>query len=220
MDAVIRCILFTQAWEHAMTTALLGITCWLGLSAGEPSVSPTEFQSWFRAASHGRLHLPREAQRGAQTFRYVFIGGLANEYLPGYFAQSAKELRALGVPRGAIHFIHPSSQQSITENLDTVRKEMRRIVASGPERLVVIAHSRGACDALAFALDHPGFVRQRVQAMFLIQGPFGGSGLADYLMGEGTPIDGQMPLVQRFLAFQAGKLVQKSMDKRGWKDSI
>ena len=76
-----------------MTTALLGITCWLGLTAGEPAVSPTEFQSWFRAASHGRLHLPREARRGAQTFRYVFIGGLANEYLPGYFAQSAKELR-------------------------------------------------------------------------------------------------------------------------------
>jgi hypothetical protein len=203
-----------------MTTALLGITCWLGLTAGEPAVSPTEFQSWFRAASHGRLHLPREARRGAQAFRYVFIGGLANEYLPGYFAQSAKELQVLGVPRGSIHFIHPSSRQSITENLDTVRKEMRRIAATGPERLVVIAHSRGACDALAFALNHPEFVRQHVQALFLIQGPFGGTGLADYLMGEGTPIDGQMPLVQRWVAYQAGKVVQQSMDKRRWKDTI
>jgi hypothetical protein len=217
---VIRLILFTQAWERAMTTALLGITCWLGLTASEPAVSPTEFRSWFSAASHGRLRLPRETQRGARAFRYVFIGGLANEYLPGYFAQSAKELRALGVPRESIHFIHPSSVRSISENLDTVGKEMRQIEAKGPERLVVIAHSRGACDALAFALNNPEFVRRHVQAMFLIQGPFGGTGLADYLMGEGTPIDGQMPLVARFLAYQAGKLVQKSMSERGWKDSI
>ena len=89
-----------------MTTALLGITCWLGLTAGEPAVSPTEFQSWFRAASHGRLHLPREAQRGAQTYRYVFISGLANEYMPGYFAQSAKEVLLLNQADAQIRHVY------------------------------------------------------------------------------------------------------------------
>ncbi len=64
----------------------------------------------------------------------------------------------------------------------------------------MIAHSRGACDALAFALDHPGFVRDRVEALFLIQGPFGGSALADYLGGDGAELDPRMPARLRVLA--------------------
>ena len=78
----------------------------------------------------------------------------------------------------------------------------------------MIAHSRGACDALAFALRNPGFVRDRIQALFLVQGPFGGTGLADYVMGEGPPMDSRMPLRHRVLAYLLGRM-EKLLLNRG-----
>ncbi len=53
---------------------------------------------------------------------------------------------------------------------------------------------------MAFALHEPEFVRDHIEALFLIQGPFGGSGLADYVLGEGEEIDEQMPPGHRMLA--------------------
>src|SRR5262249_34070830 len=141
----------------------------------------------------GRLAIPEPVARRARGFRYVFVGGFRAGPMPGYFAQNAAELRAIGVPRRRIHFLFPSSRHSVEENRAAVRDELGRIAEEGPERLVVIAHSRGACDALAFALHGPQLVRDRVKALFLVQGAFGGTGLADYLLGTGEPMDGSMP---------------------------
>jgi pimeloyl-ACP methyl ester carboxylesterase len=158
-----------------------------------PGVTPAEFRGWFEAAREGRLAIPATVERGARRFRYVFVGGFRSERMPGYFARNAKELRARGVSQRAIDFIYPSSDKTIGENADGVRSEFFEIARKGPEKLVVIAHSRGACDALAFALHDPGFVRDRVEALFLVQGPFGGTALADYIQGEGPPVDRRMP---------------------------
>ena len=203
-----------------MAAALLGISMWLGMAGSVPAVGPSEFQEWFALASRGKLDLPQDVQRVALSYRYVFVGGLGNEHLGGYFSQNAAELRALGVPRQAIHVINPSSSRTVEENAQTVREQFREIAATGPERLVVIAHSRGACDALAFALRNPRFVQKKVRAIFLVQGPFGGTGLADYVCGEGEPVDGKMPLVHRFLAQRIGKGVEKVISKRGWQDAV
>ena len=78
-----------------------------------------------------------------------------------------------------------------------MREQFEEIADLGPEKLVVIAHSRGACDALAFALQHPEFVAEHIHALFLIQGAFGGTALADYVVGEGPPMDRRMPLGHR-----------------------
>jgi hypothetical protein len=51
---------------------------------------------------------------------------------------------------------------------------------------------------------NPGFMTERVRAMFLVQGPFGGSGAADYVAGDGAPIDRRMPPVLRFGARMIG----------------
>ena len=72
--------------------------------------------------------------------------------------------------------------------------------------MVVIAHSRGSCDALAFALENPEFVLEHVHALFLIQGPFGGTALADYVVGEGPPVDGRMPLGHRVVSRAVAKV--------------
>jgi pimeloyl-ACP methyl ester carboxylesterase len=171
-----------------------------GASEASAPVSPAEFRAWYDDACASRPSIPAKVKRAAARYQYVFIGGFHNERLPGYFAQNAKELRAQGVPRRAIHFIYPSSELTVAGNCGFVQDEFEAIAAGCPDKLVVIAHSRGACDALAFALRNPEFVSEHIEAFFLVQGPFGGTGVADYLMGEGPAMDGAMPLKLRIIA--------------------
>jgi hypothetical protein len=168
-----------------------------GAGKTDPKISDVDFREYFDAACAGKLTIPEEALEEARRYRYVFVGGFHNERLPGYFAQNARELRAKGVSRDAVHFIFPSSHQTVAGNSRIVCEQFEDIAALGPEKLVVIAHSRGSCDALAFALQNPEFVSEHIHALFLIQGPFGGTALADYVVGEGPPMDRRMPLGYR-----------------------
>ena len=176
------------------------------------SITPEQFRAWFDAARQGRLEIPDEVSRDACRYRYVFIGGLFNEQMPGYFLQNVKELRARGVPRTSIHLVKPGSQQTVDGNSESVRTELLAIAAQGPERLVLIGHSRGACDALAFALQNPQFVKDHIRALFLIQGPFGGTAVADYVAGEGTPMDRRMPTGYRFMGQAIGRLESRLLE--------
>jgi len=191
----------------------LGTVLLLQTRAVAADLTPAQFQGWFHAAARGKLHIPGAVERRARQFRYVFVGGFASERMPGYFSQSAKELRAHGVPPGSIHFIFPSSHETFDGNSDGVRSQFLEVASRGPERLVVIAHSRGACDALAFALRDGSFARDRVEALFLVQGAFGGSGAADYLMGEGLAMDRRMPARLRAFAFLLGRFEAFLMHK-------
>ena len=176
-------------------------------------VSPTEFSAWLNAARGGELAIPDKVSRKARHYRYVFVRGFHNEQMPGYFALNVKELRDHDVPRRAVHFISPSSHETPAANAELVRSRFLEIARQGPEKLVVIAHSRGACDSLAFALENPEFVADHIQAMFLIQGPFGGTGVADYLMGEGPRLDFQMPWRQRLVAYLVGRFEVYRLDR-------
>jgi pimeloyl-ACP methyl ester carboxylesterase len=166
----------------------------------KPVVRPAEFQAWFEKAREGRLSIPAGVAANAAQYRYVFVGGFRNEGLPGYFAQNAHEMRSQGISRSSIHFIYPSSRETVEGNAREVCSRFHETASIGPERLVVIAHSRGACDALAFALQYPEFVDRHVHSMFLVQGPFGGSAVADFVVGEGQPMDGRIPLGHRIVA--------------------
>jgi hypothetical protein len=180
-------------------------------AASRTAVSPAQFRAWFDAGLAGKLSVPDDIKRGAQRFRYIFVGGFLNEGMSAYFKQNAKELRAMGVPPTALHFIYPSSHESIQGNAELVRGKFQEFAALGPEKLVVIAHSRGGCDTLAFALENPGFVSDHVEAMFLLQGPFGGSGVADYVAGEGPPLDGSMPFQHRMVALALARLEESRL---------
>ncbi len=187
------------------------------LPAGNVGISrldPAEFVAWFEDARAGTLQVPDMVRHRAEAFRYVFVVGFQNERMPGYFTQNAHELRAQGVPRSAIHVLRPSSHQTIDASREVVIDALHDFAAEGPERLVVIAHSRGACDVLAFALAEPDFVREHVEALFLVQGPFGGTPVADYVTGSGTPMDRRMPMRHRLVAFLLSR-VERFLLKRG-----
>ncbi|WP_169980954.1 alpha/beta fold hydrolase [Tautonia rosea] len=165
-----------------------------------PTIEPSEFQDLFLASYDGTLELDESLAKRIQGFRYIFVLGLMNERSPGYLDQNVRELEAMGVPSNRIHRIAPSSNASFRENLDEIRAAFKKVADQGPEPLVVIGHSRGACDALAFALHEAEFVSERVIALFLVQGPFGGSGAADYVLGSGVPMDRKISPPARALA--------------------
>jgi hypothetical protein len=179
-----------------------------------PTVTPQEFQAWFDAADDGDLVVPDAVVQGARRFRYVFVGGFANEQMKGYFVQNTKDLHAMGVPRSSIHMIFPSSRETIEESAQSIREAFFTISSRGPERIVVIAHSRGACDALAFALTEPEFIRDHVEALFLVQGAFGGTALADYVVGNGPSMDNRMPARFRIIAGVVANL-ERGLIRRG-----
>lgn len=186
------------------SSLLVAATLLLQSNVSRPDFSPSLFSQWFQSSVDGALIVPPDVERRAWAFRYVFVGGFGSERLNGYFTECARELKARGVPADSIHAVFPDSRRSLEGNREAVRASFAAIAAKGPEPLVIIAHSRGACDALAFALRDPKYVRKHVRAMFLVQGAFGGSGLADFLMGEGSAMDRQMPLRYRMAASLAG----------------
>ncbi len=198
-----------HGWAMILGTMLLGDL------PGGPGVRVDDFGRCFEAAVGGELEIPASVARRARSFRYVFVGGFRNERMPGYFAQNVAELRALGVPARQIRMILPDSDRTTEENAGEIRTRFLEIADEGRERLVVIAHSRGACDVLAFALANPAFVKDHVEALFLVQGPFGGSGLADYVLGEGVPMDRRMPLRHRIFAHVLGRLARSATRKSG-----
>ncbi|MHC5537223.1 alpha/beta fold hydrolase [Singulisphaera rosea] len=193
---------------------LLALAPALGAAPEVAKPDLTPFESWFEEGARGNLKIPAAVASAAKTYRYVFVAGFHNERMPGYFARNVKELRAHGVDRRAIHVIAPSSHETFDENFDEVRDKFLDVAKTGPEKLVVIAHSRGACDALAFALRNPDFARDHIHAMFLVQGPFGGSGLADFVTGAGPSMDRSIPWKYRLIAHVLGVVERRSL-RRG-----
>ena len=190
-----------------VTFLLLGTLLSLSQTASPPTtVSATDFHLWFDAARIGELTIPTRIERKASRLRYVFVGGFGGERPGNYFTENARELRRHSVPKRMIHYIFPSSDKSVDENVAEVRKYLFEIDRDGPERLVLIAHSRGACDVLAFALQEPDFIEQHVAAIFLIQGPFGGTALADYIHGTGPVLDRRLKPRHRIITYLLGRL--------------
>jgi hypothetical protein len=203
-----------EATMHAIVIATLSVGLFHGDALSDPLIAPADFQHWFSASCDGKLKIPPAAVKKAQSFRYVFVGGFHNEFMPGYFSQNIKELKSLGVSKRHIHEVYPSSKKTIAENRETFRNEFLAVAEEGPEKLVVIAHSRGACDALAFALENSEFTQKHIAFLFLVQGPFGGTPLVDYVLGNGKRPDGKIPWRYRVVGYISGKM-EKVLWKRG-----
>ena len=60
-------------------------------------------------------------------------------------------------------------------------------------------------------MQNPEFVASRVEALFLVQGPFGGTGVADYVIGEGPPIDSLLPFPHRVVALALGRIEESKL---------
>lgn len=172
-----------------------------------PLIEPKQFQEWLLQSQHSPPILAPDARLRARRYHYTFVKGFLNETMPtGYFWDHIAELQSLGVTHDHIHVVSPCSGKSFDENQLTVKQELTQpVLDSDDEPEVIVAHSRAARDVLAFALLNPTFVREHVKAIFLIQGALLGSSVADYIKGEGPPIDRRVPSAYRIELEWIGK---------------
>jgi hypothetical protein len=184
-----------------------------GADAGE---KPSAFRAWFERQVETPTPLPVAAADAARQYRYVFVAGFLNEgFQIGYFNENRKALLDAGVKPDAIHVLFPRSGNGVEDNVTELRRSVPELAARGPQKLVLVGHSKGAVEALALVAAEAAFVRERVQAVFLVQGAFGGSGIADYITGSGHPLDARLPARRRAeftVAVQSGKLLDLAVD--------
>lgn len=182
---------------------------------GRPA-GPT-FAAFFERQLTAPQPLPAEVLEAARRYRYVFVAGFLNEgFKPGYFNENREALAEAGVVAGAIHVVFPHSADAVEETAARLGHEIPDLAAQGPEKLVLVGHSKGGAELLAFALGNPTFVRERVAAIFLVQAAIGGSGVADYVTDKGHPLDDRMPAASRVafsVAARGGKLLDGHLDR-------
>jgi len=168
-------------------------------TAESPSIDRA-FQAWFEAARHDRLQLSEDSLDRARQFHYLFVSGFHNEVMPYYFRGNIHELVRLGIPTARIHRIHPTSHRRFDGLIDRLAGSIAKLADQVTGQLVLIGHSRGACLLLATALERTSAIGDRVEALFLIQGPFGGTAIADYVVDENARLPQSWPLRRRGVA--------------------
>jgi len=135
-------------------------------SSLSPAPPPSAFARAFDERSRRSappLPLPPDVRAAARRYRYVFVAGFLNEGMRAvYFSDNRRALADAGVDRGAVHVLYPGSGRSVEDNIAELGRTLPALAAAGPEKLVVIGHSKGAVEALGFALGSPAFVRAAV----------------------------------------------------------
>ncbi len=147
--------------------------------------------NFYKFLSSNKQDLSKIEKFNVKKFQYVFITGFMNESAAEYFNNNIETLIKAGVPTKAISILRPSSQQSAVENLTYLQ---RNLMKPSSKKLVLIGHSKGATELLLFAMKNLAFIQENVQAIFLIQGAFLGSPVADFVLGGGHEIDEQLPV--------------------------
>jgi len=133
-----------------------------------------------------RTKKPRPPAEDPARFDYLLVGGIVSDYLHhvGYFREFTRELVSEGVPAKQIQTLFPPSHQSVEHNVaNALPAAWAKLIAKSDRPIVIIAHSKGAVEMVNFLLANPE-LQDRVEAIHCIQGAFGGSELADFLMKE------------------------------------
>ena len=183
-------------------------------SAAHARITGSDFLDWLKQAHATPQQRPADIREKAARLRYVFVGGFFNEAIRAKFRENVAELVHLGVPKAQIHTLGPSSLASVEDNAGYVRDALVALAARGPQPLVVVGFSKGAAESLAALVSAPAKLREKLRAVFLLQGALGGSPLADYVYEEGHDVDEKLPFMAR-AAFSLFKALG-SAEKMKW----
>ena len=174
-----------------------------------------DFQGWFEADRRGGLIIPAQRLEKARTFHYLFVSGFHNESMPFYFRGNVHELRRLGVPPENIHRFHPSSHEPLEPLIERLGMWVEQHGTEASGKIVLIGHSRGACLSLATVAERGLWFRDRLEALFLLQGPFGGTAIADYVVTPGSQFPTNWPFRRLGLA-RTLATIQRLRMRLGW----
>jgi pimeloyl-ACP methyl ester carboxylesterase len=128
------------------------------------------------------LAIAEEIKKEVGRHHYILVAGFLNEAMPKYFFDTLESLKKeMGASKVTV--IRPSSLHDIERNSADLASRLAYLHHGDPEtRFVVIGHSMGAVESFMMAASAPIFDKA-VESMVLIQGPFGGSPVADAVTG-------------------------------------
>lgn len=145
-------------------------------------LNPSKFQADFQKGMT-QIDYSLVGNRAAD-FRWIFVAGIMNEAVFGYFDQNIKELKRLGVPKNQIVVYKSKSNMPIFQASNYLFDWLKQFAEFSDKPLILIGHSKGCAELLAGALQNNRFILEKTKAVILIQGAIGGSPVAD-LMEKG-----------------------------------
>ncbi len=163
---------------------LVFVCLWTGYSSADPS--PERFKTAYSSYLAGEaVQIPPQ---NLTAYDYLFFAGFLGEKLKpfswfelGYFDGFRKDLLSQGVPPDQVpRTYYPSSAIGIWKNAEDfiATSVMERFQRTGRKQ-VLFGHSKGAAELFAFAITHPKFIEENVEAIFLFSGALQGSALAN-----------------------------------------
>ena len=136
-----------------------------------------EFEALDQSVKAGEDVLPKDAK----NYVYLAVGGLFSGAAPKatYFQQNLDALKAAGLDVGRVPV---DTDMGVEYNAAIVRKAVLDAAKSG-KKVVLIGHSMGGLDSAAALSLYPE-LKDKVRALVTIQSPYGGSPMANDLVGN------------------------------------
>lgn len=144
----------------------------LGVAAKDQSA---KFGGIIESVRTGQSEFPKEK---AQQYVYLLVPGLVTEHQEGYFDNNLEFLKSQGL-QASISKI--DTDAGIKPNASLIRDEINKLADESGKQVIVIAHSKGVPDS-AFAMKGHA-VEDKVAAFLPMQGAYGGTPVADTVMG-------------------------------------
>ncbi len=112
-------------------------------------------------------------------YHFVFVAGFLNERArKRYFKDNVSALKQNGIE--SISVLFPSSQKSVSTNINFMHSEILRLYHDGKDKpLIIFGHSKGGIEALATVLHDTSLLRREVSRIIAFQSPLNGNELLD-----------------------------------------
>jgi len=128
------------------------------------------------------LHqLPSDINESLETVTFLLVSGLYTEGYPGYWVSLRKDFDAMNVK---YVFSAIGTSHSVEVNGKVILEEIKRIDG----KVVVVTHSKGACDFLEALALEPS-ISEKIYSFISLQGVFGGSPIVSDLAEKVKIVD-------------------------------
>ena len=120
----------------------------------------------------------------ARQLHFVFVGGIFTELDPGYFKDNGKVIEEIGA---TYSIMFPPSTASLEEDAKLLYERVSSENKQIGKPIVLVGHSKGACDVVMLALLFPQLVTSgQIDRIVAIQGPLQGSVIAGDVADVGS----------------------------------
>lgn len=129
--------------------------------------------------SHQQENLSPNEISILDRYHFVFVAGFLNERArKRYFKDNISTLQKNKIENISVLF--PSSQKSVSTNINVMHSEILRLYREGKDKpLIIFGHSKGGIEALATVLQDTSLLHREVSRIIAFQSPFNGNELFD-----------------------------------------